>query len=394
MRRSKLKVLIVNYMETKHPGGINKVVMEIAKNLAKKGHEAIVLQPNPSNLPNEEFYEGFKIIRISSPLNKYFYGLSWGIYQYLKKNLKELNPDVIHVNGHHTLQSIEVMHTIKKIDPNFPLIFSLYYDIVTETFAGKYFSKIHNYFSKREIGKCNYIISVSQFESEYIIKKLNVDQNKLKIIPLGVDVFDYIENVENIDISKDVVSVNTAKSINDKKNINLLYAGHIVSRKGIDFILKSLNVLVYDLDVKNVSLTIVGEGPEKKKLINLSKKLKIDNYIKWESFLSRDTLIKKIKGSDIFMLLSRSEAFGITVAEALALGTPCIITDKTSLKEFSNEPGSFVVNYPPEPLEVANLILEVYQTEVTIGPFTQKIRLWKNVLEDYEKLYESIIKID
>ena len=77
-------------MESTHPGGINKVVRELAKNIAKMGHETIVLQPNPANLPDEEIFEGFKIIRISSPLDKYFYGISLGIYQYLKKILRIL----------------------------------------------------------------------------------------------------------------------------------------------------------------------------------------------------------------------------------------------------------------------------------------------------------------
>ena len=115
LRRGKVKILLVTYMESTHPGGINKVVREIAKNVSNMGHETIVLQPNPAGLPDEEIYEGFKIIRISSPLDKYLYGISIGLYQYLKKNLKDINPDIIHVNGYHTLQSIEVIHTIKRI---------------------------------------------------------------------------------------------------------------------------------------------------------------------------------------------------------------------------------------------------------------------------------------
>ena len=55
-----MKILIINYMETKDPGGINRVVIETAKNMAKMGHEVIVLQPNPSNHPGEEIFEGFK----------------------------------------------------------------------------------------------------------------------------------------------------------------------------------------------------------------------------------------------------------------------------------------------------------------------------------------------
>jgi len=377
-------------METKHPGGINKVVREIAKNLADMGHETIVLQPNPSNLPNKEIYEGFKIIRVSSAMDKYFYGLSLGIYQYLKNNLKDINPDIIHVNGYHTLQSIEVIHTIKGIDPNIPLVFSPYLDVAPGTLAGKYFMNVHNYFGKRALEKCDYITSSSQFEAEKTIEILDADPDRLKVIPLGVDVFD---RTENIDISKDVVGVDLSKDLNGDKKINLIYSGYLITRKGVDYILKSLNALVHDLRVKNVVLTIVGEGPENDNLLEMSKDLHLDKYIEWKPFLSRDKLINKIRQSDIFMLLSRSEAYGITVAEALALGTPCIITERTALKEFSMEPGCFVVDYPPEPREVADSILDIYENDVTVGPFTEKIRPWNKVSEDYERLYESLLTV-
>jgi len=366
------------------------IVREIAKNISDMGHESIVLQPNPANLPDEEIYEGFKIIRISSPLDKYFYGLSIGIYQFLKNNLKDINPDVIHVNGYHTLQSIEVIHAIKKIDPNIPLIFSPYHDVSPGTLAGKYFMNIHNFFGKRAIEKCDFITSVSQFEAESTIELLNVDPKKLKVIPNGINVLDHEENL-NIDISKDIVGVDKSKDVNQGKKINLLYSGYLITRKGVDFIIKSLYALINDLQVENVTLTIVGEGPEKQNLLELSKKLKLDKHIKWKPFLSRDQLIKKIKQSDIFMLLSRSEAYGITVAEALALGTPCIITERTALKEFSKEPGCFVVDYPPEPKEVADSILDVYKNDVTIGPFTEKIRPWNKISKDYEELYEGLL---
>jgi glycosyltransferase involved in cell wall biosynthesis len=381
-------VLLVTYMETKHPGGINKVVREIAKNLSEMGHEIIVLQPNPANMPDEEIFEGFRIIRISSALDKYFYGLSLGIYQYLKKNLKELNPDIVHVNGYHTLQSIEVINTVKGIDPNIPLIFSPYLDVAHGTLAGKYFMGIHNYFGKKALAKCDYITSSSQFEAENTMKLLNADPERLEVIPLGVDVFD---RLGNIDFSKDIVKVNKSKDIKQGNKINLIYSGYLITRKGVDNILKSLYALVHDLLVENVVLTIVGEGPENENLMELSKDLKLDNYIEWQPFLSRDKLINKIEQSDIFMLLSRSEAYGITVAEALALGTPCIITERTALKEFSQEPGVFVVEYPPEPQKVAGSIMEVYGNDVTVGPFTEKIRPWNKVSKDYEKLYESML---
>ncbi len=371
-----MKILLVNYLETTSPGGINKVVREIAINLSTMGHDVTVLQPNPFNQKSNEYISGFKIIRISSRFDKYFYGLNLEMYQYLKKNLKALNPDVIHVHGYHSLLPIETIYTIKRIDPKIPIIFSPHLDIIKSTFAGKYLWNIYNLFASRVFEKSNYITSCSNFEAKNI-EDIGVNIEKISIICHGVDKFEYVDTTQK-----------TEK--NGKQNkIKLLYTGYLISRKGVDFILNSLNTLVNDMGFKEVVLTIVGDGPHKQDLMKLSKNLKLCDYIMWKSFLPRQDLIDEIINSDIFMLLSRSEAYGITVAEALTLGTPCIITNRTALKEFKDENGCFIVDYPPEPKRIAELILDINENEITVGPLTSKIRPWNEVVMDYERLYRS-----
>ena len=94
-----------------------------------------------------------------------------------------------------------------------------------------------------------------------------------------------------------------------------------------------------------------------------------------------------MKRADLLLLLSNSEAYGIVVAEALALGTPCIVADATALHEFVAEPGCFGVDYPPDPEKVARLITEVFESSVQVGPFSDKIRPWGAVGRAYERLY-------
>ncbi len=376
-----MKILLVNYLETTSPGGINKVIRELAINFSTMGHEVTVLQPNPSNYKINENVNGFNIIRVSSRFDKYFYGLNWEMYQYLNKHLEDLNPDIIHVHGYHSLLPIETVYAIKRIDSKIPVIFSPYLDISKSTFAGKYLWNIYNMFAKNVFKKSNYITSCSDFEAENI-EYIGVNSDKISVISLGVDTFDYIDSVDHIP---------KIKSNKQDNQLRLLYTGYLISRKGVDYILNSLNLLVNDIGFKNVVLTIIGDGPHKEDLLNLSKTLNLDDYIVWKSFLPREDLINEIINSDIFMLLSRSEAYGITVAEALSLGTPCIITNRTALKEFKDEPGCFMVDYPPEPKIIAELILNIDKNEVIVGPLTSKIRPWHEVVEDYEQLYKSAL---
>ena len=381
-----MKILFITYMETKDPGGINKTVYELAKNFAAMGHEITVLQPNPKNLPEEEIYEGFKIVRISSKLSKYIYDFNPKINQYLKTNLEYLDFDIIHVHGYHTLQSAGVINTLRSLNISTPLLFSPYYDVSHGTLAGKYLMKIYNIFGKKALKKSDFIISSSKFEASQLVKALDVDKQKIKVISLGVDV-GYPNGSTPLN---DVVKISRSQKIGQNK-IKLLYTGYLINRKGVDFILRGLDVLVHELNINDVVLTVVGDGPEKNNLLNLSKELKLDDHIVWQHFLPREELIKKIEDSDMYLLLSRSEAYGITVAEALSLGTPAIVTENTALKEFSKEPGCFVVSYPPEPKRVAEKIIYIYENDVKVGTFTDKIRGWKTVLEEYEQFYNDLM---
>jgi glycogen synthase len=368
-----MKILIFNYLEVTTPGGINKAVSEISKNLSKKGHDVTVLQNNYFRLPDQEKYEGFKVVRITSKFADIFYGLSPEMYFFLKKNFKELNPDIVHVHGYHNLFSAEIVYSIRKLDSKVPIVFSPHFDIVRETFAGRYLWDFYKFFSKPIINKSSHFVVFSKFECENVIKSLNVDSYKISIIPHGVD---------RIDVAK--------KS--KGKKFNLIYFGYLIKRKGIDSILKALKSLVYDLGEKNIVLKIIGEGPELENLLKLSNKLGIDEYVSWESFLNEEKLLQEIKKADLSLLLSNSEAYGITVGECLALGTPCLVTKRAALNEFLNEPGCFGVDYPPNPKEVADLIIKISENDIQVGPFSSRILTWDVVSEDYERLYSSLRK--
>jgi len=186
-----MRVLLVNYMETTAPGGINKVAREIAKNLSKKGHDVVVLQENPLKYQDQEDYEGFKIIRVKSYIAKYLYGLSPEICMNLNKIIKNLNPDLIHVHGYHTVYSIGVILTLKLIKSDIPIIFNPHYGVFAhDTFAGKYLWNIYNLIGKHIVKFSDIIIAASNFESQNINNDLNVPNNKIIVIPHGVDTID------------------------------------------------------------------------------------------------------------------------------------------------------------------------------------------------------------
>lgn len=149
--------------------------------------------------------------------------------------------------------------------------------------------------------------------------------------------------------------------------------------------------MIYDYGVEKVLLTIIGEGPEKKTLLKMANRLKLTEHVIFKPFLPRDELIQEIKSSDIFLLLSESEAYGIVVAEALSQGTSCIVSNSTALNEFTNEIGCYGIDCPSDSRKLAQLILDIYENKLKVGPLSNKIRTWDKVAGNYELLYNTML---
>ncbi|OLS02626.1 glycosyltransferase [Tissierella creatinophila] len=109
-----------------------------------------------------------------------------------------------------------------------------------------------------------------------------------------------------------------------KKQFRFVSTGHLIPIKGtettINAFYKAFN------DNENVSLTIFGEGNERKKLETLIRDLGLENRIKLMGQTAREDMAKEYNSSDAFVLASRSETFGVSYIEALSSGLPVLAT--------------------------------------------------------------------
>jgi glycosyltransferase involved in cell wall biosynthesis len=371
-----MKLLLVNYMETTAPGGINRAVREVGAEIVKRGHAVTVLQANPANLPAEEMCNGFKIIRVKSRVAPFLYDLNPAMYLYLRKNFIRLNPDLVHVHGYASLLPSETMHFLRGAEC--PVAFSPHYDIQShDTLAGKFLWDVFNH----TIGDHAYtvagkVICASRFESESVKRDFRITDDRIETIPHGVT---HIEKPR--------------KDRRNTNDISLLYFGWLLELKGVQYILKGLYELQHTFG-KRATLKIIGDGTYKGTLCKLARELRLQSSISWYPFLPEEELYQEIRAADVFLLLSRSENYGIAVAEALALGVPSIVAKTTALVEFLDEPGCFGISYPPDPTELAELIISVKDTDPHVGPFSGKIRTWEAVSRAYERLYRRCVEGD
>lgn len=111
----------------------------------------------------------------------------------------------------------------------------------------------------------------------------------------------------------------------DPKSIQLISVGDLIPRKGFDLLINAFSKVNPDLK-KNLFLKIIGSGREYNRLEKLIKGLGEEKQIALLGELPRQMVASKLQNSDIYILSSFVETFGIVLIEAMATGLPVIAT--------------------------------------------------------------------
>jgi glycosyltransferase involved in cell wall biosynthesis len=94
-----------------------------------------------------------------------------------------------------------------------------------------------------------------------------------------------------------------------------------------------------------VSLDVVGDGPERPVLDARARDLGLDGAVRFHGLESRDAVARRMAESDLFVLPSHVETFGVALVEALAAGLPVVATDVGVAGEIVDEHAGIIV--PP-----------------------------------------------
>jgi glycosyltransferase involved in cell wall biosynthesis len=336
-----------------HPviGGAEEYVKNISERLAKK-HEVTVFACDPSGkLPREEKINGVLVRRFKSfsPGNAYHISLK------MERELKKSEFDIVHGHNYHALPLYFSRNAKRK-----RFIVNPYYHVYGSTLIRDFLIKLYKQFGKVLFEQADRIITLSEYEKHLLLNDFNINDDKISVIPNGVDLagFDNLGGISR-----------------DSKGI--LCISRLEEYKGVQHIIKALPLLDEDFH-----LEIVGKGPYKARLLALIDKLQLNNRVKFYQDLPRQELHKMYARAGVFVLLSQHEAFSIVVSEALAAKTPCIVANTSALSEWIINKNYFGIDYPVDNAKLAELITKVIGTEVG------DIKLW-----DWDDVAREILKV-
>lgn len=322
--------------------GVSTSVSNLRDALIKMGHEVYIVTVNNSAIKCD-YDEEEKILRISGmPIGIYDYRLS-NIYPLSTiKIIRKWNLDIIHS---HTEFGIGIFARILAKKFKIPLVHTYHtlYEDYTHYITHNHFDNL----SKKIVKDLTKIYCVKTaketivptdkiyklFKEKYLITK------NVCIIPSGIDIERFFE--ENVSKEK-VKDIKEKYDITDN-DFTIIFVGRLAQEKNIEFLLEAHKKIV-DKKILNIKLLIVGDGPDKEKYINITRKLNIYDKVIFTGKIPQEEVQYYYQCADLFVTASNTETQGLTVIEAMASGVvPMCINDmaftgmlpKNSL--FSNE---------------------------------------------------------
>jgi len=361
-----------------HPviGGVETNIFNVSSELIKHGHQVTVATSTLPNEPEEEMLDGIRILR-TKPLFEAFkvpFLPSYG------KLLSKVSPDIIHAHGMVPgVTDIAIAHASKN---KIPSVLTYHFDGNGESFFGEAFASLYNHtLAKKTVSKADAIIATtrSYAETSPVLKDY---LDKVEIIPNGVDLKKFNPNVKPGDIRKKY-------KLPSGKLIFCL--GRFVKYKGFEYLIRAMR------SVDDATLMIGGAGTMESYYRQIVHSEGLETKVRFLGVVPDEDLPKLYRASDVFVLPSalRGEAFGVTLLEAMACGTPVVASDLPGVKElFTDKCG--LKTKPGDTKELADSINRLLSDDAMRSRMSRNARknaekyAWVDISKKIVKFYNAL----
>jgi glycosyltransferase involved in cell wall biosynthesis len=294
-----MKVVFFSRSYENMAGGIEKMSLLLARGLVDRGHSVLIISIDNQNACS--FYPwpkgvGWLKLEIGNPHEKASTRQRLKRIRAIRSAIKRENADVVvgfQVGSFALIRLSTLFLSVRAIaaERNSPKLFE---------FIGKGLYK--RFFSNLILSTADVItIQFGNYQNYYP----RILHGKLRVTPNPVI----------------PVKINPAHSFSSAQKFRLLFIGRLTFQKNVEVLITALNLLP-----RNISLVVVGDGPDLSRLQTLVKDFSVD-----VTFLSpTQDLSSQFLQSHIFVLPSRWEGFPNVVAESLSHGLPVVGFEKCS----------------------------------------------------------------
>lgn len=171
---------------------------------------------------------------------------------------------------------------------------------------------------------CQLVIATTPIQLDMLIEDYGLNRNRVHMIPPGYD-----------DNRFYPVSESSRQMIRNRLGFSgktVLALGRLATNKGYDLLIDGFSVLAERVPEAQLRLALGGENMDAQEAAILQKlkdqiaELGLSDRVEFSSFIPDEDLPDYYRAADLFVLSSRYEPFGMTAVEAMASGTPTVVT--------------------------------------------------------------------
>ncbi len=388
-----MKVLIASDLNWPLINGVATFTRNLAKGLADRGHEVVVIAPSQTGKAYTEIDGNYKIYRTRSVIFPLYQNIRVSLTPLLevRRIIQDFEPDVIHIQmlmwiGQATMsqarrRNIPVVSTSHAMPENLmdnlkklaPLARPINY--MLREYGRRFHSRADAITSPTESGIRSFGKHVEKIEKP--IYAISNGINLTQFTPTKASPSTYLK----FGIPTDLPIVS--------------YVGRIDAEKHLGVLIQAMEII---LKKAKAHLVVVGSGGDLECNQELARDLGIADHVTFTGRVSDEDLIELHKVGDVFCMPSPVELQSIATLEAMASGQPVVAVDAGALAELCHDKKNGFLFDLDDARMAADRILKIISDKTLRARMsTASLKIAKthdmvHTLEQFEELYNMVIE--
>jgi phosphatidylinositol alpha-mannosyltransferase len=338
-------------------GGVKEIVLALQSELNARGHEALILTPQPRDL-NDVDTTGIVFLGNAADFKAAFHtttqiSLSADTDR-IDEVLRREKFDILHF--HEPWVPILSRQILTRSDT---VNVATFHAKIPETLMSRTVVKVVTPYTKSVMKYLDELTAVSDAAAEWVS---STTEEEVHIIPNGINLKHFKQRPKPV--------VLPGKTI--------LYIGRLERRKGVKYLIQAFAIL--QSEQPDVHLLIAGDGPDREKLEQLVEEMELDN-VEFRGYVTDKEKIQLLASADLFCSPALyGESFGIVLLEAMAMGLVTVAGDNPGYASVMQDMGSVSLVNPHHIGEFSRrLDLLLNQEELR--------HVWRNWAKEYVKQF-------
>lgn len=389
---SEMDICLIAYEFPPMVGGEGSYTYGLAKAVSDLGHSVTVLTTDLQGETGTSGENDFKIIRthtVKIPSLKLF-SFQWSA----RKTIKDLSEKEQIVIFHNTNDYLNL--NISKREVDIPIIATIHHPYAaekriikeklgyTDSIRYSFYRRI-DFLARMEKKICKNatrIIAVSNYTAKVLGEEYQVSPKNITVIPNAVD-------INRFNPKKDGHAIREKLGLQSEPVI--LFVGRFDHTKGIEYLIEAFSMLVKE--IPDAKLVLVGKGPLKKPLQLSLNNSALKKSVIFYGTASNSELPQIYAASNVVVLPSLIEGFGIVLLEAMATAKPCVAAKAGGTEDAVEDGVTGFLVPPADSKALFEKLLILLEDEELSKKFGNAGRKWVEKMFTWEKVAKQTVEL-